>query len=45
MRKELILDPPLFFWLMTDLNKAGVKCPVPVVNKQKNLSLIIMEKS
>ena len=28
-------DLPFFSVLMTDLNKAGVKCPIPVVNKQK----------
>ena len=28
-------DLPFFFELMTGLNKAGVKCPIPIVNKQK----------
>ena len=28
-------DLPFFSELMTDLNKAGAKCPIPVVNKQK----------
>ena len=28
-------DLPFFSELMTGLNKAGVKCPIPIINKQK----------
>ena len=29
-------DLPFFSELMTSLNKAGVKCPIPIINKHKN---------
>ncbi len=38
-------DLPFFSKLMADLNKAGVKCPIPIINKQKKSITNYKEKN